>query len=110
MKMVLNATENVVFNMSSINASNIQSDNSTAAIDDNCDEYHLFISRVIAVVSILAVVGNTILAISIAKLKENKNCRMFWFLWHLSIADALLAIPFVVYHCRRLISCPFIYQ
>ena len=78
--------------------------------DANCDEYHLFISRVVAAISMLAVLGNTALACSMAKLKENKTCRMFWFLWHLSIADTLLAIPFGIYHCRRLISCPYIYQ
>ena len=78
--------------------------------DAECDEYHFLISRVVVAVAVLAVLANTALACSMAKLKENKTCRMFWFLWHLSIADTLLAIPFLIYHCRRLLSCPYIYQ
>nr|XP_002120969.1 melanocyte-stimulating hormone receptor [Ciona intestinalis] len=72
----------------------------------SCEHDDLSISAVIVAFAVLALLENCALAAAILTWKLGHACKMFWFLWHLSVADGMLAVTFVFFHTMVILSCP----
>ena len=72
----------------------------------NCSGLHRYISIVVIALSAFALLSNMMLVGAMVTWERNKTCKMFWFLWHMCLANALMAFSFVYYHGRRLAVCP----
>jgi len=75
-----------------------------------CDNFHMSVSGTILSLALVSFLVNLLLVLAMNNWNLKKTCKMFLFLWHLTIADALLALAFVYYHIRVLSLCPQPYK
>ncbi|XP_039259760.2 melanocortin receptor 5-like [Styela clava] len=81
----------------------------TTSCVNNCDVKQFRISYSIITLGVIALIENLLLLFVVASLKLGKKCKMFYFLWHFSLADVILAFNYVLYNGRTISVCPTIY-
>lgn len=99
-------SQNNYSNFSSFDLTTSEQTTPPCAEEFSCRQEDLAISTVILLFSLVAFLENTALAFATHKWQLGKTCKMFAFLWHLSVVDAMVALTFSYFHIRILTSCP----